>query len=74
MKRVVLMSIQFSPIVELVPASVAGLVRISYGLSEFIRRPDLDTDTTQMWMELPQTVVPIEDKDVVRWFDHEGEN
>lgn len=69
MKRVVLMSLQFTPVVELVPSAVAGLSRISYGLSEFVRRADLDTETTSMWMELPQTVVPIEDRQVIRWFD-----
>lgn len=69
MKRVVLMSLSFEPVAELVPSAVVGLSRISLGLSEFVRRSDLDTDVAEMWMELPTTAVPIEDKNVVRWHE-----
>ena len=69
MKRTILMSLGFQPVAELVPGSVRGLTRIRLGSVEFVRRADLGTDVSEVWMELPRDAIQVPDKNVVRWFD-----
>jgi hypothetical protein len=69
MKRVILLALGSEPVAELVPEAVRGLSRIALGLSEFVRRPDLETDTSIIFIELPREAIAIADRNVVRWFD-----
>lgn len=65
--QVVFLSQSLVPVLVVVPESVRGLSRVSFGLSEFTRRADLDTAEKQIWVELPPSCPALKDKDIIQF-------
>lgn len=68
-KRHVLMSLRFEPICEVEPSAVVGrsYIALADG-TEFLRRGDLETDTSVVWVQLPDEPHFVPDSKVTRWY------